>query len=384
MIETWRVNSYGYPNPFQDNANSRQAWDTFVSFAEHTSYREVKDFWFNSSRNLKPSGVESWKSAFEQFGQLYVLKRSDDIVITPGGFQQIRSAETDDLEEFCWVGTNLLLRYPLSGKPGRRSRGAKHDSSDLLPYWYLLACMLDNEGLWQSEFYHIATAFSVADAREKSAFIPVVRGDPSRSNELANFNEEIGDAVYNALNQVLVQGGLNHCLFSSERLDSPYGRRENWWHIESEHRKLLEAAVGGQISTGCAAISGFVDRMPSARPPLDELGYFEYMGAEVAPRRQPTMTGPVLRSTTIDGEYVPLLRSGEDFVRIDVRWIEGKVSSLCTLAPGMRVIFDDDLTRTYIVENKSLTGVDVKVELRPAKKIANPKHVAKRFQEPVA
>jgi hypothetical protein len=388
MIDSWRVNSYGYPNPFQSAPKYRvkagQAWDMFVSFADRTSYREVKRYWEqHPERPVDAHTVESWKATFEEFGLLYVLQRADEIVTTPGGLQLLASADADDLEAFCWVGVNLLLRYPLSGVSGRRSRGSRFASSDLLLYWYLFACLLDHGGLWQSEFYHLATAFTVDEARQRSAFIPLVRADPSRCTELANFNENTAGGVYNALNQVMVHGSLNHVIFSSEAGDSPYGRRENWWYVKSDQTVLLEAALGGafgeELPSGCAAASSFVDRMPVAKSPIGEFEYFEYLGAEVAPRGVPRA---ILRSTTVDGEYVPLLKSGEDFVRVDVAWIRGKVASLCTLTPGMRVILSDDLTRSYKVMQKSLAGADVTVELRPAKKIADPTHLAQRFEAP--
>lgn len=388
MIDSWRVNSYGYPNPFEEvpgrvRANARKAWEMFTSFTARTSYRDVKDFWaVQPRRTVKAHSVESWKATFEELGLLYVPQREDEVFITPGGRQQLRFAADGDLEAFCWVGVNLLLRYPLSGVPERRSRGPNFASSDLLPYWYLIACLLDNGGLWQSEFYHLATAFTVEAARNCASFIPIVRSDSSRANGLANFNEDMTGGPYNALNQVMVHGSLNHILFSSELQESPYGRRENWWYVRSEYQDLLEAALGGRVPSGCAAVSSFVERMPTAAPPIDEIGYFKYLGAEVAPRGTPPETGMRLRSTTIDDEYVPLLKTGEDFMRIDLVWITGRVAKLCTLTPGMRVICDDDLTRSYKVVHKSLAGPDVNVQLQPAKKIADPQHLLKRFQEP--
>lgn len=390
MIDTWRVNSYGYPNPFQETPKYRvkasQAWDMFKSFVDRTSYREVKTFWeTHPQRRVDAHTVESWKATFEEFGLLYVLQREDDIVITPGGLQQWAFAQANAMDEFCWVGVNLLLRYPLYAVPERRSRGPRFASSDLLPYWYLFASLLDNGGLWQSEYYHIATAFTVDEARQRAALIPAVRLDTNRASELANFGEETPSGVYNALNQVMVHGSLNHVIFSSELQDGPYGRRENWWYLKSAYQGLLETALGGgaggHLPSGCAAVSSYVDRMPTAKAPMDELGYFEYLGAEVPPRGATPPMGTALESTVIDGEWVPLLKSGRDFARIDLAWITGKVASLCILAPEMRVICSDDLTRSYKVVQKSLDGADVRVKLRPAKKIADPKHLAERFEE---
>ena len=43
----WRVNSYGYPNPFSRDAKSREAWATFLSFYENDqgSYSSLKALW---------------------------------------------------------------------------------------------------------------------------------------------------------------------------------------------------------------------------------------------------------------------------------------------------------------------------------------------------
>lgn len=390
-MDTWRPNSYGYPNPFQDDPRYREkaahAWDMFTSFAERTSYREVKEFWDeNSQRRVRPHAVESWKATFEELGLLYVLQRDDNIVVTPGGQQQLNAVAGGNLEQFCWVGVNLLLRYPLSHVPERRSRGPKFAASDLLPYWYLFACLLDYGGLWQSEYYHLATAFTVAEARQRAALIPAVRSDPERCHELFNFNEALTDDVYNALNQGMVHASLNHVVFSSQRAQSPYGRYENRWYVKDAHLDLLQAALGGTagtLPTGCADVSNFVDRMPVAAPPIEEQAYFEYLGAAVQSRGESPKPGNLLRSITIGDEYVPLLKAGEDFVRTETNIISGKIASLCILAPGMRVICSDDLTKSYMVTNKQLSGADVSVWLRPARKITDPQYVAQRFEEPV-
>src|SRR6266567_407276 len=85
----WRVNSYGYPNPFNPDTKSQEAWATFCSFFSHdnAAYTSLKAFWASSKapRKLDGHAVESWKATFEEFGLLYVISRSNTITITPAG-----------------------------------------------------------------------------------------------------------------------------------------------------------------------------------------------------------------------------------------------------------------------------------------------------------
>src|ERR1044071_3433886 len=129
----WRVNSYGYPNPFSSSQKAVQAWETFLSFFDFASYGKLKEFWESGAagRLLDSHAVESWKATFEEFGLLYVLSRSDEIQITPAGLQFREAAEARNQDEFGWIGLSLLLRYPLHGPP-RARRGRQRDANLLL------------------------------------------------------------------------------------------------------------------------------------------------------------------------------------------------------------------------------------------------------------
>src|SRR5947207_993183 len=104
-LDYWRVNSYGYPNPFSSSQNARQAWETFLSFFDFSSYRKLKEFWESgdAGRLLDSHAVESWKATFEEFGLLYVLSRTNEIQITPAGIQFREAAEARDQDEFGWI-----------------------------------------------------------------------------------------------------------------------------------------------------------------------------------------------------------------------------------------------------------------------------------------
>src|SRR5260370_8867458 len=116
----WRVNSYGYPNPFIQESKSQEAWLTFKSFydRDNGAYTALKEFWeFHRPRKLDSHAVESWKATFEEFGLLYVISRSNKITITPAGKQFYEAAVQEHEDDFVWIGLNLLLRYPFQVTP---------------------------------------------------------------------------------------------------------------------------------------------------------------------------------------------------------------------------------------------------------------------------
>src|SRR5258707_795654 len=141
----WRVNSYGYPNPFNLDAKSQEAWATFRSFHEHdnAAYSSLKQFWNSNSapRRINSHTVESWKAAFEEFGLLYVISRSNIVTITPAGKQFLEAAVQQSESDFVWIGLNLLCRYPVQGPPRGRDKSAAHGKADVLLYRFLYSAM---------------------------------------------------------------------------------------------------------------------------------------------------------------------------------------------------------------------------------------------------
>lgn len=386
-MPTWEVNSYGYPNPFQ-SAAARHSWDLFQSFVQHPSYSEVKEYWHgHSARSVDRHTVESWKATFEELGLLYVLTSTDDIVITPGGVQLGAAADAGDKREFAWIGLNLLLRYPLRGKTGRRSRGPAFDQSDLPLYWLLHAALLELGGFWQQELFRVlAHVFLRSQAEDAVGLIQNLRADPAGIAEHPDPSDGKTGAVYNALNQVLVHGSLNHMLFTSARKDSPYieGMRENWWYLREEFADLIPLALGGltpPTPSGCAARSSWLERMPTVPDFADERDYFAYAGAEVAPLANAKARAGAAPTAEYDGDVVFLLTPGKHFTRIDDSTIIGPIHSLCVLAQHQRAILSDDLERTYIVEGKQLSGSQVTVSLRKARPITSKDYVAALFEE---
>lgn len=384
-MATWRVNSYGYPNPFVERPRARGAWEMFGSFRNYNSYAALKGFWENhQERPVTSHAVESWKSTFEEFGLLYVLAGEDEVHQTPGGQQLSTAAEQDDDREFAWVGLSLLLRYPLRGN-GRRSRGNDFDQSDLLLYWFLLASLVELEGIWQSELSRLLCG--VFQRSEAPAAIEKIQACRTGADDLLRYPDPTDGnyGVYNNLNQVMVHGSLNHMLFTSSKEDSPYvlGEKENRWSVTDEYRDIMELALGGQaasLPSGCAALP-LSDRMPQALGPAGEQEFFDSLGATVpdlavAEQQARSSAAP---TSVYGGETVYLLSAGRHFTRVDSAHILGPVHLLCVLKKNQRVIVDDELGFTYIVEDKTLDRGKVSVRLRQARPIKNRAYVLELF-----
>lgn len=387
-MSTWSVNSYSFPNPFQTSEAARGSWAMLESFIDRTSYGSIKTFWENHpSRPVQPHAVESWKATFEEFGLLYVLSATDDIVVTPGGHQLVKAAQAADEREFAWIGLNLLLRYPLRGKAGRRSRGDDFDRSDLLLYWFLHAALVELDGFWQQELFRVLAG--VFRRKEAQPAIDLIRRFRSGETDIHHHPDPSGGktgGIYNALNQVLVHGSLNHMLFTSSREPSRYfnDTRENWWYVRNEYRDLIELALGGQVEplpAGCASQASLMQRMPAAPNPSDEQSYFAYVGAPVIPLAEAQAQAAASAAPTVEygGEAVFLLSQGLHYTRRDSQYIVGPVHALCVLAEERRVIVSDDLSRTFMVEHKELTGSEVVIRLRPARPILDEDYVSALF-----
>ncbi|HXS33952.1 MAG TPA: hypothetical protein VN758_09310 [Solirubrobacterales bacterium] len=381
MAPYWKVNSYGYPNPFSDAVNPKGATEVLDAFLAETSYSKIKDEFANGRpRNLDHSAVESWKATFEEFGILYVLTGSDEIVITPGGRQLLEARDAGEVEEFTRVGLGLLVRYPLRGQ---RAHRPDLKDSDLLIHRAVLAAMLDLGGeVWRPEIaYILSGATTRSELSAAVAAVASIRGgderdilehDPPESLESKNF--------YNMLNQVFVHSGMNGLLLSNTTSDARFSdptvpgfkftsSRRVETVLESA-RPMIEEALGGVDAINCVGNSGsFVDRLPAAPVLTSEGEYFEYAGA-IVPKGSGDGGGPV--AETYGGELVWVLKAEEHYELVGEA-IVGPSSKLCAISPGQRLIVSHDLERTRLVEAKALTN-DGRIELkvREARTISNP------------
>ena len=380
----WRVNSYGYPNPFSSDTKSQEAWTTFLSFYENDrgSYDSLKAFWASpeAPRRLNSHAVESWKATFEEFGLLYVISRSNTISVTPAGNQFYDAVEKKNRDDFAWVGLNLLFRYPLQGPPGRRSKSAAHGDADLLPYRFLHSAMRDlGDYFWWTELERIlCSVFSTSAAPTAIDAVRELRANPSKIEEHPLPVDRRKGAFYNSLNQVANHAGLNHLVFKQENEGEHYGpnesRRRHFFN--RDYLSLVSAALGDPTSpTGCDVSAMFVDRLPVAPVFTQEQAYFDYLGA-VVPSLTVAGTASAPEAVAVAGDTVFLLKSGEHFESVFVgdreRTVKGNTHTLCRVARSHRVILSTDLNWTYLVVGKDLVGPSaVRLSLRRARPITN-------------
>jgi hypothetical protein len=361
----WHVNSYGYPNPFSSDDRALQAWETLISFFNFSSYERLKDYWSSTSapRILDSHAVESWKAAFEEFGLLYVVSRSNEIRITPAGQQFRNSAERIERQEFAWIGLSLLLRYPLRGP--RRLRGP----SDLLLYWFLYAAMRELQNyFWWSELVRVlCRVFQTDEAERAVADISKLRAGQSDLDDFPLPVLSPKGGFYNSLNHVVVHAGMNYLLLGKSTDDGLYAKERRHW-ILPDWLPMVDMALGGSASAiDCGSQSQFISRMPKA-PDFgrDELAYFEYMGAEVPSMPLPS-SNPAIYFATIGGSKVAVLKDGVDYTLREGGLIAGGMDTLCKVARGQRVILSHNLNFSYKVEDKIRTGPnEVVIKVRRA------------------
>jgi hypothetical protein len=375
----WRVNSYGYPNPFNTDVKSQEAWATFVSFVDHeqVSYRELKQFWASAAapRKIDSHAVESWKATFEEFGLLYVIGRSDRVIVTPAGHQILAAFKKDDVADFVWIGLNLLFRYPLQGRPGGRRR-----ASDILPYRFLYSAMRDlGDYFWFVELERIlCRVFTLSEAKPAVEAIRKLRGNPSELDDFPVPAEKKG-AFYNSLNQVANHAGMNHFLLKQDNESEHYATTESRRRhfINRSYLSIVSAALGDALDkSDCAQSALYVDRLPGAPSFADEQAYFDYMGAPVT-SIEVLGSGGGPRTIDLAGDKVFLLKAEKHFssvisVPAYKKLVQGKSLVFCRIARNHRIILSTDVNWTYLVIGKDLVGPDtVELTLRRAKPITS-------------
>lgn len=380
----WRVNSYGYPNPFNPDTKSQEAWATFCSFYSHdgAAYSSLKAFWESSKapRRLDSHAVESWKATFEEFGLLYVISRSNTITITPAGKQFYEAAQQQNEQEFVWIGLNLLFRYPVQGPPRSRAKSAAHDEADILPYRFLHSAMRDlGDYFWWTELERIfCRVFSTSEARAAIDAVRKIRATPSELTEFPLPVDMRKGAFYNSLNQVANHAGLNHLVFLQDDESEHYGANESRRRhlINRDYLSLVNAALGDSTTAAdCGGSAMYVDRLPTAPSFTKEQAYFDYLGAAV-PNVMAARSTMAPKAVMLAGDTVFILKAGEHFDPISAngleRSIHGNTLVLCRIARNHMVILTTDLSWTYRVVGKDLAGSNtVKLSLRRARPITN-------------
>lgn len=380
----WRVNSYGYPNPFSPDVKSQEAWATFDSFYQRDrgSYSSLKAFWKSNKapRKLASHAVESWKATFEEFGLLYVISHSNKITITPAGRQFHDAAEQNNKQDFVWIGLNLLFRYPLQGPPRGRSKSVAHSKADILPYRFLYSAMRDlGDYFWWSELERVlCRVFLTSAARPAMDVIRQLRASPSELERYSLPVDRRKGAFYNSLNQVANHAGMNHLVLEQDNKGEHYGPNESRRRhlIKRDYLSLVSLALGDSTSLAdCDASAMFVDRLPTSPAFTDEQSYFDYLG-EAVPNLSDAATTSAPEAVALGGDSVFVLKSGEHFESVSVedrqRIVEGKTFTLCQIARSHRVILSTDVNWTYLVVGKDLVGpTTVRLSLRRARPITN-------------
>jgi len=377
MTDYWHVASYGYPNPFGDKRAVR-TWEIFASFASIGSYRAVKDYWESDSVSptMSAHAVESRKSSFEEFGLLYVLAGSDQVVVTPGGYQLLEAAESGDRDQFIWVAVNLLIRFPLQGPP--RSKVTSNAASGFPIYHFMYSALSELQNyVWLHELAYVLSGVTTPDGAQRA--IEKVRALRTGTEQFADTLPELRDAFYNAINQIINHVGLAGLIVDSKWEISPYGtelhRRATLLSAPSE---LVRVAIGGtglQAGGGdddCTAPDQFIRRIPMVPAFADEEEYFTYLGGKVGSLSEARrLTEEVLPQVAFGQENVSVLSEGVHY-SLSGGDITGSVSTLCRISRGQRVVLSHDPEWTYKVRDKKRSSADdVLVTVTKSKPISN-------------
>ncbi|RZK40063.1 MAG: hypothetical protein EOO61_06785 [Hymenobacter sp.] len=298
-----------------------------------------------------------------------VISRSDEITITPVGEQMQAAVANSDYEQFVWVGLNALLRYPLKGSPRPKPKGGEEQrNSNLLPYAFLMAALLDLDYLWRAELDHIlCRVFTVESAIQAINDIKDLRaGRKQLSDFPIEENTKKGD-FYNQINMVLFHLSMGFGLLNKDSQEAYLqGNSLNYkYSIEPVWRDLIEKALGGAaLPGGCFVDNSFVSRMPSSLDFSSEQEYFNYLGAGVGTS---SATPASFSTASLGGTLVPVLVEGKDYTLLDAITIRGTVEQFCQISAGQRVIVSHNTKRTFNVESKRRDSSHIILTLRPAK-----------------
>jgi hypothetical protein len=370
-MEFWLINSYGYPSPFGSKF-AIKAWEVFCSFCQYGSYQKLKEHWNSKAGKdrISPHGIESWKATLEEFGLVYVLSRTNEIVVTPGGQRLKEAGEKGDELEFAKVGVTLLLRYPLAGPP-RRKRGKKQDSSDILLYWFIYACMLELGGfLYRSEIdFILSRVFYSVDIPDAINIIQKLRSGEVNYEDVRKEFAIASNSFYNTMNQVIVHASMNYLLWDSK--DSQRGgSKDVKYSFKEDIQKLVTDSMGGAIGRpDCEEAASFLTRMPSAPKITDEKEYFEYLGAPVTPLVELNSN---LAAIPFNYKEYSVLKEGTHYTIVDSSTIRGNINQLCKVAVKQKVILSHNLEFSYIIEAKvRRADGEIDVKVRSARPITN-------------
>jgi len=150
----WFTSFIGYPNFLKKQGNPYELGQAFVTFAGASlsgkSYSESKALF----PGLDHAQVETKKAAFQEFGLLYVVPRSNAITLTPLGKQVYdlildKQAREKNRRTILLALSHALARYQFNNPfpVGGNRYTDRAQSSDVLPYLACYYLLLKLEGV---------------------------------------------------------------------------------------------------------------------------------------------------------------------------------------------------------------------------------------------
>jgi hypothetical protein len=144
MSFCWFTSFIGYPNFFENTGNAHELAQVFLKLVEASIAAKT----YSESKSLFPdldhAQVETKKAAFQEFGLLYVVPRSDVITLTPLGAEIAALAPTPNeakrnRDTVLLALCSALSRYQFDNPSpvGGRRYSKRSGSSDVLPYLVL-------------------------------------------------------------------------------------------------------------------------------------------------------------------------------------------------------------------------------------------------------
>ncbi len=203
----WFTSSIGYPDFFATSGNPAELAQSFLELGHAAksglSYEKSKKLF----EELNPHQVETKKAAFQEFGLLYVVPRSDVLSLTPLGEQVLsfcsknrrsKVAQKDLLVALIWGLSRYQFSNPLPVGGNSADYRARAASTDVRPYlagyWLLhrLNGILTASELRGAVFAlkHMrdlpAAAKTIARARENRQMLSPHPGMPERHGTAEN------------------------------------------------------------------------------------------------------------------------------------------------------------------------------------------------------
>ena len=251
MAFAWYTSFLGYPNFLKSEGRGHEQASSFLTMAdaavEGLSYTQVKALF----PRLDSAAVETKKAAFQEFGLLYVVPRSDRISVTPLG-QQIRAlcAEgpvAEPTRSHILVALSRgVARYQFNSPlpvGGNRYR-QRAQSSDVLPYLSTYYLMMKLDGfltaselrgaLFGLQFMSDLRALEsgIRERRSRGEPFDDVRGLPTNEGTAANLK------IY-----FLSHVSLDMELMATREDDSVYGFAEQVTELKHAGFETLESVL---------------------------------------------------------------------------------------------------------------------------------------------